>query len=405
MNILLSSYSVNPLHGSEDGIGWNWLVKLSENFNGDKDRIWLLTKKFNERDTRAGIEKAGLKNVELVIVDVPSALNWFREKHSVFHHMYYILWQYVAYRWAKRSKIKFDIIHHATMGDFRIPGKMYKFKDAYTIFGPVGGGQSTPKSLKCYEHSRIEEKFRETVNKLCSVSPVYRSKIKKFNAVYAINKETAALISKAMGRQCDMLIEMALPQELCRLDIEKKYNKIPKIIFVGRLIEKKGVMLLLDVAKRLSGSVDFILEIYGDGPLREKAQNFIDEHSLSDKIKLCGSVEHSQISSVYRNADIFVMPSLRETSGNVSLEAMAHKLPIVALDMSVYSEFAKRGCGLFVDINQSREDMISDFAGKLDSLVRSPALREELGSNGYDYANKILTWDEKFKTVYGRFLL
>lgn len=44
MNILLSSYSVNPLHGSENGIGWNWLLKLSENFNSEKDRIWLVTK-------------------------------------------------------------------------------------------------------------------------------------------------------------------------------------------------------------------------------------------------------------------------------------------------------------------------------------------------------------------------
>lgn len=404
MNILLSSYSINPLHGSEDGIGWNWLLKLSENFSGDDDRIWIVTKKFNERDTRAGIENAGLKNVELVIVDVPPALNWFREKHSVFHHMYYILWQRTAYKWAKKSGIKFDIIHHATMGDFRIPGYMYKFKEAYTIFGPVGGGQSTPKSLKCYERSRLVEKFRETVNKLCAVSPVYKSKIKKFNAVYAINKETAAFLSKAMGRQCNMLVEMALPQELCRLDIEKKHNKIRKIIFVGRLIEKKGVMLLLEVAKKIGSSVDFTLEIYGDGPLRDKAQNYIDENSLSEKITLCGSVEHSQISSVYKNADVFVMPSLRETSGNVCLEAMAHKLPVVALDMSVYSEFAKHGCGLFVDINQSREEIIADFANKLIKLLKSPALCEELGQNGYNFANEFLNWDVKFQTVYGRFI-
>lgn len=405
MNILLSSYSINPLHGSEDGIGWNWLVELSENFNGDKDRIWLVTKKFNERDTRAGIEKAGFRNVELVIVDVPSALNWFREKHSVFHHMYYILWQRVAYDWAKRSGIKFDIIHHVTMGDFRIPGRMYKFQDAYTIFGPVGGGQSTPKSLKGYERSRMEEKFREIVNKFCAVSPVYKSKIKKFDAVYAINKETAALISKAMGRRCDTLIEMALPENLRRLTIEKRESKPAKIIFVGRLIEKKGVMLLLDAVKKMSAHADFILEIYGDGNLREKAESFIEKNSLADRVTVCGSVPHAEISSVYRNADVFVMPSLRETSGNVALEAMAHKLPVVALDMSVCSEFKKHGCGLFVDIHQSREEIIEDFACKLETLVTSPELRNELGRNGYDYANSEFTWDNKFKAVYGKFVL
>lgn len=406
MNILLSSYSINPLHGSEDGTGWNWLLKLSENFNSENDRIWVVTKKFNEHDTRAGIEKAGLKNIELIIVDVPPALNWFREKYSVFHHMYYILWQAEAYKWAKASGIKFDIIHHVTMGDFRIPGYMYRFKDSYTIFGPVGGGQSTPKSLKCYERFRIVEKFRETVNKFCSVSPIYRAKIKKFSAVYAINNETASLISKAMGRQCNKMMELALEKDLCNLNIEKdeKDKKLVKIIFVGRLIEKKGVMLLLDIAKKMSKNDNFVIELYGSGRLFDKAQNFISENSLQNKVKLCGSVKHSQISSVYRNADVFIMPSLRETGGNVSVEAMAHKLPVVALDMSIYSDLRKYDCGMFVDINQSKEEIIADFADKLELLIKSPNLRKKLGENGYDFVNNELSWDKKFKTIYKDFI-
>lgn len=403
MNILLSSYSVNPLHGSEDGKGWNWLLKLSENFHAPDDRIWLLTKKYNERDTRGGIEKAGLKNVELVIVDVPPALNWFREKYSVFHHMYYILWQMVAYDWAKNSGIKFDIIHHVTMGDFRIPGYMYRFKDAYTIFGPVGGGQCTPKSLKCYERSRLAEKFREIVNKTRPVSPSYRSKIRKFNAVYAVNKETAALISKAMGAPCKMLVEIALPQKFRWLKIEKRQNRTPKIIFVGRLIEKKGIMLLLDSVCKMNRELSFTVEIYGSGPLEQKINSFISEHALQDKVRLCGGVEYAKISSVYENADVFVMPSLRETGGNVILEAMAHKLPVVSLDMSVSSQLAKHRCGLFVNIDQSREEITADFAKKLEILVQSSELREELGENGYDFANRELNWDKKFQTIYGGF--
>lgn len=404
MNILLSSYSVNPLHGSEDGVGWNWLLKCSENFHAPDDRIWLLTKKYNERDTRAGIEKAGLKNVELAIVDVPPVLNWFREKYSFFHHMYYILWQITAYNWAKNSGIKFDIIHHVTMGDFRIPGYMYRFKDAYTIFGPVGGGQCTPKSLKCYERSRLAEKFREAVNKSRAVSPLYRSKIKRFNAVYAINGETGDIISQAAGRPCDLLIEMALPFELKNLHIDERNNKTVKIIFVGRLIEKKGLMLLADIIKEMDKSLDFKVEIYGSGPVEKQLQNFINKNSLESKVRLCGSVKHSEISGVYSKADVLIMPSLRETSGNVLAEAMAHKLPVAALDMSVCSEFKKYGCGLFVNTNQSREKIISDFAANLTELVNSAELRRRLGQSGYEYANSRLCWDKKFKTVYGGFL-
>lgn len=404
MNILLSVYSINPLHGSEDGIGWNWLVKLCENFNGADDKIYVLTKKFNESDTREGIKRAGLKNAVLVIVDIPACLNWFHEKNSLFHHAYYIMWQRAAYDWAKNSGIKFDIIHHATMGDFRIPGLMYKFSDAYTVFGPVGGGQSTPKSLKCYERSRLAEKFREAVNKSRAVSPLYRSKIKRFDAVYAINRETGEIISQAAGRPCELLIEMALPLELQNLNISERNNKTVKIIFVGRLIEKKGLMLLADIIKKMDKSLDFEVEIYGSDPVEKRLNNFINKNSLESKVRLCGSVEHSEISGVYSKADVLIMPSLRETSGNVLAEAMAHKLPVAALDMSVCSEFKKYGCGLFVNTDQSREKIISDFAANLTALVNSADLRRRLGQSGFEYANSRLCWDKKFKTVYGGFL-
>ena len=93
MNYLLSAYSVNPYNGSEDGIGWNWVVQLDKHYKPG-DRIILLTKRFNEKDTRRGLKEFNIKHVELAITDVPMCLNWFREKHSAFHHMYYILLLY-----------------------------------------------------------------------------------------------------------------------------------------------------------------------------------------------------------------------------------------------------------------------------------------------------------------------
>ena len=108
MNYLISAYSVNPYKGSEDSIGWNWVLQHEKNWK-QGDRIILLTKKFNEIDTKKGLIENNIKHVELVIVDVPDILNWFREKNSIFHHMYYILWQHWAWKWVKKSKIKFSI--------------------------------------------------------------------------------------------------------------------------------------------------------------------------------------------------------------------------------------------------------------------------------------------------------
>ncbi len=101
MNILLSAYSINPYKGSEDAVGWNWALTLSRKL--PDSTIYILTRTYNEIATKKGIKEYGLQNVKLVIVEVPKALDWFREKHSAFHHAYYILWQKVAYNWAKKS--------------------------------------------------------------------------------------------------------------------------------------------------------------------------------------------------------------------------------------------------------------------------------------------------------------
>lgn len=173
MNYLISAYSVNPYKGSEDSIGWNWVLQYEKNYKKG-DRIILLTKKFNEKDTRRGLKEFNIQHVELVIVDVPNALNWFREKHSAFHHMYYILWQHWAWLWVKHSGIRFDVIHHVTMNDYRIPSELYKAKGAKVIWGPMGGAQVTPRPLKVYEKNQLVASFREFVNKSCSWNPFYK---------------------------------------------------------------------------------------------------------------------------------------------------------------------------------------------------------------------------------------
>lgn len=404
LNILLSAYSINPFRGSEDAVGWNWLLQLYKNFNEENDKIYVVTKKFNEEDTVRGIEEAKLKNVELAIVDVPEALNWFREKHSVFHHMYYILWQKEAYKWAKKSKIKFDIIHHVSMGNYRITGKMYKIKDAYTIFGPVGGGQTTPPALKYYySKQKVYENYRELVNKVFMYIPWYKKHIKQFDAVYTTNFETKNIIEKLSGRKCEVIADISVPNEMKFLEIQERHNDKIRIIYVGRFIELKGLMFLVDVVKNIKTQRDFEVVLYGSGELEESLRKKINELHLENVMHIFGQVEHTEISQIYRDADIFAHPTFRDSSGLVFAEAMANKLPIVALNQSFAKILNDNSCGLFVNTTQSREKIVNEFADKLCRLIESPDLRDKLGNNGYNFVNTQLTMEKKFETIYMNF--
>lgn len=397
MNYLISAYSVNPYKGSEDSIGWNWVLQYEKNYK-EGDRIILLTKKFNEKDTRRGLKEFNIQHVELVIVDVPNALNWFREKHSAFHHMYYILWQHWAWLWVKHSGIRFDVIHHVTMNDYRIPSELYKAKGAKVIWGPVGGAQVTPRSLKVYEKNQLVASFREFVNKSCSWNPLYKKALRSYYKIYCINNETQKQISRIVGKDVPLMPELALRDEYKNLPIRKRNNDILKIVFVGRLIGKKGIAFLVDALSLMPTDMDWELLIFGDGDDRVLIEKQIADSGIGKNVKLMGNRPLNQIAEAYQQADVFVLPSLRETSGNVLLEAMAYAVPIVAFDTSFCKELSNKQCGIFVKVNQSLDKIKKDFCDAIIKLAEDKTLREKFGRNGYEYANR-LTWEDKYKKI------
>ena len=398
VNYLISSYSVNPYKGSEDSIGWNWVLQYEKNYK-EGDRIILLTKKFNEKDTRRGLKEFNIQHVELVIVDVPNALNWFREKHSAFHHMYYILWQHWAWLWVKHSGIHFDVIHHVTMNDYRIPSELYKAKGAKVIWGPMGGAQVTPRPLKVYEKNQLVASFREFVNKSCSWNPFYKKALRSYYKIYCINNETQKQISRIVGKDVPLMPELALRDEYKNLPIRKGNNDIFKIVFVGRLIGKKGIAFLVDALSLMPTDMNWELLIFGDGDDHALIEKQIADSGIEKNVKLMGNRPLNQIAEAYQQADVFVLPSLRETSGNVLLEAMAYAVPIVAFDTSFCRLLKEVDCGVFVNTDQALEGIKEDWCKAIVTLGQDKELAKQMGLNGYKYVNSKLTWDEKYRII------
>ena len=398
VNYLISAYSVNPYKGSEDSIGWNWVLQYEKNYK-EGDRIILLTKKFNEKDTRRGLKEFNIQHVELVIVDVPNALNWFREKHSAFHHMYYILWQHWAWLWVKHSGIHFDVIHHVTMNDYRIPSELYKAKGAKVIWGPMGGAQVTPRPLKVYEKNQLVASFREFVNKSCSWNPFYKKALRSYYKIYCINNETQKQISCIVGKDVPLMPELALRDEYKNLPIRKGNNDILKIVFVGRLIGKKGIAFLVDALSLMPTDMNWELLIFGDGDDHALIEKQIADSGIGKNVKLMGNRPLNQIAEAYQQADVFVLPSLRETSGNVLLEAMAYAVPIVAFDTSFCRLLKEVDCGVFVNTDQALEGIKEDWCKAIVTLGQDKELAKQMGLNGYKYVNSKLTWDEKYRII------
>lgn len=122
----------------------------------------------------------------------------------------------------------------------------------------------------------------------------------------------------------------------------------PLILSVGRLVEKKGFQDLLQALLVVKGrGQPFCCHIYGDGPLRQSLQEWIDEHGLTDDVMLKGDRMQQELISVFQSATIFILTPFQTEDGdrdgipNVLLEAMAVSLPVVTTEVAGIPELVE----------------------------------------------------------------
>jgi L-malate glycosyltransferase len=104
-----------------------------------------------------------------------------------------------------------------------------------------------------------------------------------------------------------------------------------KFIFVGRMDQQKGVDVLLYALADMKDEWDWQLSLYGSGPLLPQLRDLAAGLGLNKYVDFKGHYE--EMTDIYRNADLLVLPSLREGMPNVVLEAMASGLPVLAADI------------------------------------------------------------------------
>jgi glycosyltransferase involved in cell wall biosynthesis len=167
----------------------------------------------------------------------------------------------------------------------------------------------------------------------------------------------------------------------------------PKLLAVGRLVEKKGFLYLVEACGLLRDQgIDFQLDIVGEpGDQTEAITRLIESLRLSGHVRVCPPVPQHALAELYRSAVAFVLPCIVVESGdrdgipNVMAEAMASGLPVVVTDISGIPEIVESEVnGILVPPRSSER-----LAAALRRVLGDTALRARLGAAARQRIEKV----------------
>lgn len=152
---------------------------------------------------------------------------------------------------------------------------------------------------------------------------IYGRSLRRFNRFISVSKVAQDYAKKNFNLESEILPNTV---DIKRFRSPKpKRAKNKKIVFLGRLTARKGCLYLIKAFSQLAaGREDLELIIAGDGPHRQRLEDYVRRLRLSDKVNFLGHVPEDQKPKLLSSADIAVFPSLYgESFGIVLIEAMA----------------------------------------------------------------------------------
>ena len=205
------------------------------------------------------------------------------------------------------------------------------------------------------------------------------------------------------------------------VDLEERFSPCPKprreqsLLFVGRLVEKKGLEYLIRAMPRiLEKHPGVTLTIVGRGPEEAAVRNLCGTLGIMPQVRFFGALPNSEMNALYQASEVLVFPSVvakdgdQEGFGLVMVEAMGCECAVVATDLPAIRDIIVDGkTGLIVP--EKDPEVLAD---NILMLLENPGLRSSLGHDGrsfvwerYDWRNiaaQYQTFFEELMTDEGR---
>jgi glycosyltransferase involved in cell wall biosynthesis len=405
MRVLLSAYSCLPGGGSEPGVGWNWARCIAANGHS----VTVITRAVNRQAIETFVERNTVGPIQFVFHDLSPILQRIY-KLPFGSYAYYFLWQYTAANRAfelHRTE-RFDCVQHVTWASFRVPSFMGRLKIPFT-FGPVGGGEDTPKSLRpgLGWRGRIFDAIRrlssaalapwmaytyETASEILTTTTETLNKIPRKYRHKGRNQQTVGIDLEGLLSLRSAVRQHPVPRKSKRLEL----------LYVGRLLPWKGLHLLLKALALLESSHSSLhLAVIGSGRDLARLQSLAKHLKVDEIVSWIPWMPREELIGVYSDFDLFTFPSLHDSGGAAVLEALTFGLPVVCLDLGGPGVAVNNSCGRVISTAGVNEDqVVSAIAQFIQEVMADRSLLHSLSESARRHA-ATLTWQANVNSIYG----
>ncbi len=382
----------SPTQGSEPGVGWHRALESARYFD-----TWVITRDDRHaEETRQFLAARGeVPGLQFVFVPEGPLIRLLMRVRGPSYWAYR-LWLRRALGVARElhARIHFDLAHQVNFCTFREPGYLWKL-DVPLVWGPVGGTQNYPWLFlgEAGPLEAVSETVRNVLNRLQLhwSWQVHRAarRAKVFLAATSTNQHDLA---RALGVTPRLLLETGI-DSVAETPRRRDSGERPfRILWVGYLIARKALSLLLRALARLPRE-GYDVRVVGRGPRRHAWQRLARQLGVAQRIEWIEAVPHGQMHEQYAWADTLVFSSLRDTTGNVNLEALSAGLPVICLDHQGVHDIVNDECGIPVPVTSPGE-VFEKLAAAIARLAQDADLWERLSAGALRRA-KCFLWSRQ----------
>jgi glycosyltransferase involved in cell wall biosynthesis len=376
MIIAISAFACSENRGSEHELGWKCVKECSAKAN----QVHLFTPAYVNPGIQEQLQKYGLTNVTVHLVD------FSRSIYSLLEFIPFLGFQATAYAWEFRlfgsmlrrfRRNHFDLAIKSTYGSYRWPSFLWYFsKELY--LDPLTGGGRFPLRFHAFfsPKAKCKELFRMFMQRVAFIDPFVLMTLLNASKLYTGNASTKSILPKFARKKCivkkDFLqvdakdFKMAEARNSVSLD-----PKVLKIFYTGKLLEWKGVMLILRALALLPREVNYTFTLMGAGPARELYENFVEKMGLNVVFVDPKTVPRCDLSYFFFAHDLFVFPTLHGESGYAPMEAKLHGMRLLTLDFSGLDDALTEGDIRIVTEGKGPDLVVQAIADAIEKLYHA----------------------------------